>query len=94
MYMLNFCFALSSVFEKHINNYCRLSKVAGDRLTDNNPAIADLSDPNRPTKIGEMYSEVYDNEWTDAFEALTNAGYDEREAIDTLRLTLMVFIVI
>ncbi|XP_060589200.1 uncharacterized protein LOC132744494 isoform X1 [Ruditapes philippinarum] len=77
-------------FEKEKNEIqMRLSKVAGDRLTDNNPAIADLSDPNRPTKIGEMYSEVYDNEWTDAFEALTNAGYDEREAIDTLRLTLL-----
>ncbi|XP_060589208.1 uncharacterized protein LOC132744494 isoform X2 [Ruditapes philippinarum] len=67
----------------------RLSKIAGDKLRDNNPAIADLSDPNRPTKIGEMYSEVYDNEWTDAFEALNDAGYDEREAVDTLRLTLL-----
>ncbi|CAG2203697.1 unnamed protein product [Mytilus edulis] len=25
-------------------------------------------DPNRPMKIGEMYGELYDNEWTDAME--------------------------
>ncbi|XP_045205556.2 uncharacterized protein LOC123557874 isoform X2 [Mercenaria mercenaria] len=67
----------------------RLSKMAGDRLVRNNPAIADLSDPNRPTKIGEMYSEMYDNEWTDAFEALSNAGYSDQDAIETLRLTLL-----
>ncbi|XP_053398658.1 uncharacterized protein LOC128556865 [Mercenaria mercenaria] len=48
----------------------RLSQMAGARLTDNNPNIADLSDPNRPTKIGEQYSELYDNQWTDAFEAV------------------------
>ena len=73
-----------------IIKYSRLSKLAGERLTESNPAIADLSDPNRPTKIGEMYSEVYDNEWTDAFEALFNAGYTEIEAVETLRLTLLV----
>ncbi|XP_053400219.1 uncharacterized protein LOC128557204 [Mercenaria mercenaria] len=67
----------------------RLSKMAGDRLIRDNPAIADLSDPNRPTKIGEMYSEIYDNEWTDAFEALRDSGYQEEDVIETLRLTLM-----
>ncbi|XP_060601848.1 uncharacterized protein LOC132755070 [Ruditapes philippinarum] len=53
-----------------------------------NPAIFDLSDPNRPTKLAEYYSELYDNEWTDAFEALKTAGYDEITAIEILRLTL------
>ncbi|XP_053389832.1 filamin A-interacting protein 1-like isoform X2 [Mercenaria mercenaria] len=66
----------------------RLSKFAGDKLVDNNPAITDLSDPNRPTKLGEFYSEIYDNEWTNAFEALVHAGYDEVKTIETLRLTL------
>lgn len=56
----------------------------------NNPNIADLSDPNRQTKIGEKYSELYDNEWTDAYEALVEAGHSEETAIETLRLTLMV----
>ncbi|XP_053400214.1 uncharacterized protein LOC123557872 [Mercenaria mercenaria] len=67
----------------------RLSKFAGDKLVDNNPAITDLSDPNRPTKLGEFYSEIYDNEWTNAFEALVDGDYDEITAIETLRLTLL-----
>ncbi|XP_053389589.1 uncharacterized protein LOC128552561, partial [Mercenaria mercenaria] len=48
----------------------RLSKVAGANLTYNNPNIADLSDEKRPTKLAEEFSELYDNEWTDAFEDL------------------------
>lgn len=55
-----------------------------------NPNIADLSDENRPTKLGEMYSELYDNEWTDAIEGLTKVGYTELEAVHTLRETLLV----
>ncbi|XP_060566226.1 uncharacterized protein LOC132725156 isoform X2 [Ruditapes philippinarum] len=57
----------------------RLSKVAGANLTDNNPNIADLSDPNRATKLAEQFSELYDNEWTDAFEDLKIT--DEKECI-------------
>ena len=38
-------------------------------MTDN-PNIADLSDSNRPTKLAESFSELYDNEWTNAFEEL------------------------
>ncbi|XP_060602788.1 uncharacterized protein LOC132755870 [Ruditapes philippinarum] len=67
----------------------RLSKIVSERLVDDNPAIADLSDPNRPQKLGEFYSELYDNEWTDAFDALTKSGYDDKDAIVTLRLTLI-----
>lgn len=37
-------------------------------MTAGNPAITDLGDPNRPMKIGEMYGELYDNEWTDAMD--------------------------
>lgn len=63
----------------------RLSKLASDRLTDNNPNIADLSDANRPTKLGEMFGELYDNQWTDAFESLTSGDRrTEREAVTTL----------
>ena len=47
----------------------RLSKLTGDKLTLDNPNITDLSDPNRPTKLVEMMAELYDNEWTGAFEA-------------------------
>ncbi|KAK3582898.1 hypothetical protein CHS0354_009704 [Potamilus streckersoni] len=49
----------------------RLSEQAGALLTFDNPSIADLSDPNRPTKVSEKYSELYDNEWTDAFANLS-----------------------
>ena len=44
----------------------------GQKLTDNNPNIADLSDMNRPTKLAERYTELYDNQWTDAFEIINN----------------------
>jgi hypothetical protein len=47
-----------------------LSKVTGGNLTLDNPNIADLSDENRPTKLAEEFSELYDNEWTDTFEIL------------------------
>ena len=40
------------------------------RLTENNPSITNLSDPNRPMKVGEQYSELYDNEWTDLMDKL------------------------
>ncbi|XP_076117728.1 uncharacterized protein LOC143085329 [Mytilus galloprovincialis] len=50
----------------------RLSKVAGSRLTEGNPSITNLGDPNRPMKIAEMYSELYDNEWTDIMDKFEN----------------------
>ncbi|XP_033743552.1 uncharacterized protein LOC117329634 [Pecten maximus] len=62
----------------------RLSKEMGMKLSDNNPAIADLSDPNRATKLGEKYNELYDDEWTDALEKLCDVGYDEKAAIGEL----------
>lgn len=69
----------------------RLSAVASTQLTDGNPAITDLSDTNRPTRIAEKFSELYDNEWTDAFEALTSQYHmSEREAVDTLLRILKV----
>ncbi|OPL32821.1 hypothetical protein AM593_02297, partial [Mytilus galloprovincialis] len=45
-----------------------LSKAAGDKLTDGNPTITDLSDPHRPQKLCEKFNSLYDNLWTDAFE--------------------------
>ena len=50
----------------------RLSKLAGVKMTAGNPNIADLSDPNRPTKISEYFSNLYDNEWTEAYEQIAN----------------------
>ncbi|XP_048776926.2 uncharacterized protein LOC125681061 isoform X3 [Ostrea edulis] len=62
----------------------RLSSIAGDKLRLNNPGIADLSDENRPNKLGEKFSELYDNEWTEAYESLDNAGLNEEEIIKKL----------
>lgn len=48
----------------------RLSEHISLKLADNNPNIADLSDLNRPTKLAEKFSLLYDDQWTDAFDAL------------------------
>ena len=60
-----------SLDNNYVFFYSRLSKEMGDKLNDNNPGIADLSDPNRSTKVAEKYNSLYDNEWTDALESLT-----------------------
>ncbi|KAH3749674.1 uncharacterized protein LOC127849026 [Dreissena polymorpha] len=66
----------------------RLSKLLSDRLTDNNPQIADLSDSNRPTKLAEKHSELYDNQWTDAFEELQKK-FDDTDSVQILLKCLM-----
>ncbi|WAR22526.1 hypothetical protein MAR_016500 [Mya arenaria] len=55
----------------------RLRKLSGDKLRDGNPDIAYLSDPNRPTQLGKEFSDLYENEWSDAFEELK--GKDEEK---------------
>ncbi|XP_053400807.1 uncharacterized protein LOC128557453 [Mercenaria mercenaria] len=58
----------------------RLSKLAGAKLTLDNPNIADLSDQKRPTKLAEEFAELYDNEWTDAFEDVKTTNEQEKTA--------------
>lgn len=60
----------------------------GQKLTDNNPNIADLSDKNRPTKLAERYTELYDNQWTDAFEIIDDG--DDEKTIKILKQILQV----
>ncbi|XP_021339678.1 uncharacterized protein LOC110440880 [Mizuhopecten yessoensis] len=60
------------------------SKGAEKKLSDGNTAIPDLSDPNRPIKLGEKYNELYDNEWTDAMEKLGEFEEDERKNVQKL----------
>ena len=61
-----------------------------NQLRDGNSDITDLSDQNRPTKLGERLSELYDNKWTNAFEAIEetvkrNAGKNiEQECVEFL----------
>lgn len=62
----------------------RLSQIAGSKLTDNNPGIADLSDPNRPLNLGEKFSELYDNQWTDALEEMDSKFKNEKQTIQNL----------
>lgn len=69
----------------------RFSKVAGAKLSDDNSDIADLSDPNRAMKLSERFGQLYDDEWTNAFEALTDKdqlGMHHKEAIRMLLLFL------
>lgn len=62
----------------------RLSKFAAKQLTEGNPNIADLSDNHRPTKIGENFEKIYDDQWSDAFEVLKEQGKNETEAVKNL----------
>lgn len=56
--------------------------MAGAKLTAGNARIQDLSDVNRPQKLAEKYSELYDNEWTDALEEIQdNTDLDEKAAV-------------
>ncbi|KAL3878815.1 hypothetical protein ACJMK2_031143 [Sinanodonta woodiana] len=50
--------------------YIRRSEKTRILLLENNPNIVDLSDPNRPTKLAERFSELYNNEHTDTFEEI------------------------
>lgn len=70
----------------------RLSKIAGSKLTSNNPDIADLNDDNRPTKLAEKFSQLYDDAWTDSMEELTGGELrlDDRGAIGFLLRIVMV----
>ena len=56
----------------------RLSAVAGD------PDIMELCDPNRPMKIAEKFTEMYDNDWTDSMEALEDLYITEQKCVDIL----------
>lgn len=75
----------------HVSIFYRLSKVAGEKLTDGNPNITDLSDVNRP-KLAEQFRELYDNEWTCAYEELQKESgkKDEEEIVKKLGKILKV----
>ena len=76
--------------------YFRLSKLADNKLTEDNPNIANFGDPNRSTKIAEVYSEIYDKEWTDALifcHQKLRKEYNEDEALQALNKTLIVNII-
>jgi len=64
-----------------------------------NPNIVDLSDKNRPTKLAEVFGEIYDNEWTDAFEFFdgepktsSKSGEETHDSVDKLLNILKVIV--
>jgi hypothetical protein len=70
--------------------YHRLSEVAGQKLKSNNPAITDLSDEDRPLKLAEKFSQMYDDEWTDSLEEISSIGFDDETSISFLLFIVMV----
>lgn len=62
----------------------RLSSFASKQLTEGNAAFTDLSDKNRPTKIGERFGLIFDDEWSEAFEELKDGGMDDQSVISKL----------
>nr|XP_022328420.1 uncharacterized protein LOC111127508 isoform X2 [Crassostrea virginica] len=70
----------------------KISEIAGARLKSNNPAIADLSDQNRPSKLAEKFSELYDNEWTDATEELKRAIKHTEKSEEELDIIIIRFL--
>lgn len=79
-----------SSFLKIFSLYQRLSRIAGAKLTNNNPHIADLSDDNRPTKLAEKFGQLYDDAWTDSLEELTEV---ETKLEDTVPISFLLRIV-
>lgn len=62
----------------------RLSKVCGEKMSADNPDLADLSDPYRPTRLAESFTQLYDDQWTQAFEDLQRTRTIEKDVIETL----------
>lgn len=56
----------------------RLRKVDGSKASDEYQDVFELSDPDRPTRLGTLFTEVYDNEWSEAFESLPGLDKDKR----------------
>jgi hypothetical protein len=84
-------YLLTTLLNSRCNRNFRLSAIASAKPTDGNANIADLSDGNRPTKLGEQFSELYDNEWTDAFAHLIKDNKrTEKEACKVLLSILCV----
>lgn len=79
-----------SSFLKISSFYQSLSRIAGAKLTNNNPHIADLSDDNRPTKLAEKFGQLYDDAWTDSLEELTEV---ETKLEDTVAISFLLRIV-
>lgn len=73
----------------------RQSEKARSKLMEGHSVFTDLSDRRRPQKLSEMFSEIYDNQWTNAFECLsleakTGGDQSDRAIIKRLLDIIMV----
>ncbi|MDP0588629.1 MAG: hypothetical protein QS748_05310 [Candidatus Endonucleobacter bathymodioli] len=70
------------IYDLHQEVLSFFSSFAGNKLTGGNPAVADLSDPCRPTKLAERFNELYDNDWTELLDLFTmGVGGSEVDAV-------------
>lgn len=58
------------------------------RIKDGNPNIVDLSDQNRPTEMGDQFSELYDNQWTHAYGAIDDFFGSTKAESDIIQILL------
>lgn len=74
--------SMSNIIYMHKLLYVhRLSQVAGAKLTAGNSSIADLGDKYRPTKISDMFAEMYDSEWTDVMDDILESHKEWTEEL-------------
>jgi hypothetical protein len=57
------------------------TRVGGDEERDPQTFIADLSDLVRPTALALRLSELYNNEWTLAYESMISKAFNERKIV-------------
>jgi hypothetical protein len=51
------------------------------KLTAGSSSIADLGDKYRPTKISDMFAEMYDTEWTDVMDDILESHKEWTEEL-------------
>ncbi|XP_071125621.1 uncharacterized protein [Mytilus edulis] len=61
-----------------------LSKMSGERMTDGNPYITDLSDPQRHQKLLQKFNSLYVNSLTDGPEIVSDDDMDEKMICEKL----------
>lgn len=67
-------------------SYHRLRK----EIQDNKPVVRDLTEPTRPMRIVDQFSEFFENEWTDAYTEIDDSNFKEIETIKMLLKILSV----
>ena len=77
-----------------ISHFCfhifSLNKVTKKRAMSTNPAVEEFKDVNSPTKIGEHFGSLNDNEWFEAFDAMKEENKPEGEILQFLFSLVMV----